>query len=68
MVHLPWVDIHVIQEPDHVDSANTSIQRPFTDAERKAIVDSAALHWELWDGFFTTLRNNAIARAAARAA
>ena len=21
MVHLPWVDIHVIQEPDHVDSA-----------------------------------------------
>lgn len=68
MVHLPWVDIHVIQEPDHVDSANTSIQRPFTDAERKSIVDSAALHWELWDGFFTMLRKNAADRARARAA
>ncbi|MFO0758567.1 MAG: iron-containing redox enzyme family protein [Byssovorax sp.] len=68
MIHLPWVDIHVVQEPDHVDCANVSIQRPFTDAERKAIVDSAALHWELWDGFFSQLCKNAMSRIQARAA
>ena len=34
--------------------------------ERKAIIDSAALHWKLWSGFFTALRNNATASAAAR--
>lgn len=61
--NLAWVNIHVVQEPDHVVSANESMKRRFTDAERRSIVDSAALHWELWDGFFTTLHRNATAGA-----
>jgi pyrroloquinoline quinone (PQQ) biosynthesis protein C len=52
---LPWVDIHVKQEPDHVDSANHSIQHSFTEKERRTIVESAALHWQLWSDFFSTL-------------
>jgi hypothetical protein len=67
MQQLPWVDIHVTQEPDHVDSANNSIERSFTAAERKVIVDSAALHWKLWNDFFSTLRKNAADRARASA-
>jgi pyrroloquinoline quinone (PQQ) biosynthesis protein C len=63
---LPWVDIHVKQEPDHVESANHSIEHSFTERERRAIVESAALHWQLWIDFFSALRNGARTAAAAR--
>lgn len=53
---LPWVDIHVLQEPDHVDQANEALEAGFSAEEVDAIVASAEEMWRLWTAFFDRLR------------
>ena len=53
---LPWVDIHILQEPDHVDQANEALEVGFSPAEVDAIVASAEEMWSLWIAFFNRLR------------
>ena len=53
---LPWVDIHILQEPDHVDQANEALEVEFSPAEVDAIVASAEEMWSLWIAFFNRLR------------
>jgi pyrroloquinoline quinone (PQQ) biosynthesis protein C len=53
---LPWVDIHILQEPDHVDQANEALEVEFSAAEVEAIVASAEEMWTLWIAFFNRLR------------
>jgi len=53
---LPWVDIHILQEPDHVDQANEALEVEFSAAEIEAIVASAEEMWTLWIAFFDRLR------------
>lgn len=53
---LPWVDIHILQEPDHVEQVNEAIEPDFTDAEVNQIVASAEEMWSLWIAFFDRLR------------
>lgn len=53
---LPWVDIHILQEPDHVDQANEALEVGFSPAEVDAIVASAEEMWTLWIAFFNRLR------------
>lgn len=50
-----WVDIHVLQEPDHVDSANEAMLSGFSAAEEAMITASAERMWQLWIGFFDAL-------------
>src|SRR6185503_10359283 len=42
---LPWVNIHVSQEPGHVDSANETLKPAFTDKEQREIVREAEQMW-----------------------
>jgi hypothetical protein len=56
MQDLPWVDIHILQEPDHVAQVNEAIEPDFTDAEIDQIVASAEEMWTLWINFFNRLR------------
>jgi pyrroloquinoline quinone (PQQ) biosynthesis protein C len=49
---LPWVDIHVKQEPDHVESSSRPLLPPFTEQERERIVGGARDLWTLWTGLF----------------
>lgn len=53
---LPWVDIHILQEPDHVDQANEALEVGFSPEEVDVIVASAEEMWTLWINFFNRLR------------
>ena len=52
---LPWVDIHVKQEPDHVDSANQTIGVSFTEDEKREVFANAEAMWRLWIDFFSDI-------------
>ena len=54
---LPWVNIHVSQEPGHVDSANATLQPAFTLEEQREIVRHAEQMWTLWIDFFRNIRS-----------
>ena len=53
---LPWVDIHVQQEPGHVESSNQTLLPPVTEADRTQIIQSAEQMWRLWASFFRSVR------------
>ncbi len=56
MKDLPWVDIHIQQEPDHVEQANEALEAGFNATEVDTIVASAEEMWRLWIAFFDRLR------------
>ena len=53
---LPWVNIHVSQEPGHVNSANETLKPAFTAEEQREIVKQAEQMWTLWIDFFKDIR------------
>ena len=57
---LPWVDIHVQQEPGHVKSSSQVLDQPgdqsFDQDEQHRIVTSAEEMWTLWKDFFMSIR------------
>jgi pyrroloquinoline quinone (PQQ) biosynthesis protein C len=52
---LEWVNIHVRQEPDHVEEADHTILRAFGADEEALVMDGAAEMWRLWVAFFDRL-------------
>jgi len=65
---LPWVDIHIQQEPDHVEQANEALEAGFTAAEVNQIVASAEEMWILWTAFFNRLRQVMFSEESSEAA
>lgn len=53
---LEWVNIHVAQEPGHVESSNQTLSPSFGDEERRRVVESAEEMWTLWTDFFKSIR------------
>jgi pyrroloquinoline quinone (PQQ) biosynthesis protein C len=53
---LPWVDIHVEQEPDHVESSRQALKPSFTAEEQRQIVESGGEMWRLWIDFFRGIK------------
>ena len=53
--NLPWVDIHVLQEPNHVDKAGDALQPELSSDDFEQVVASAEEMWRLWIGFFSEL-------------
>jgi hypothetical protein len=53
---LPWVTIHVKQEPEHVEYSNHALQPILTEDERRRVVSGAEEMWTLWLDFFVSLR------------
>jgi hypothetical protein len=53
---LPWVDIHVQQEPGHVESSSKTLMPTFTEADQTRIIQSAEQMWRLWANFFGSVR------------
>jgi hypothetical protein len=68
MQDLPWVDIHILQEPDHVAQVNEAIEPDFSAEEVNAIVTNAEEMWSLWIAFFDRLRAVMFGTADPRAA
>ena len=54
---LPWVNIHVSQEPGHVDSATKTLKPAFSAEEERVIVGEAEQMWMLWTDFFRNIRS-----------
>lgn len=54
---LPWVDIHVLQEPNHVDKAGDALQPELSSDDFDHVVASAEEVWRLWIAFFSELRH-----------
>ena len=52
---LPWVDIHVEQEPEHVVRANETVALDFNEAEEHALHSAAGSMWLHWIAFFDEL-------------
>lgn len=50
-----WVDIHVAQEPDHVDQATNALFSGLTPEQEQAVLDSAEVMWRRWTAFFDRL-------------
>jgi pyrroloquinoline quinone (PQQ) biosynthesis protein C len=62
---LEWVDIHVQQEPDHVEEAEHALLRGFDASDEAAVTRSAEEMWRLWIAFFDRLDREIFAHAAA---
>ena len=63
MKDLPWVDIHIQQEPDHVEQASGALEAGLSDEEVNAVEASAEEMWRLWIAFFDRLRAQMFADA-----
>ena len=53
---LPWVDIHISQEPNHVNKVTQTLAETFTAEELDVIVAAADAHWQDWCAFFEAIR------------
>jgi len=62
-IALPWVDIHVQQEPDHVREAHAALAFQFTETQSMQIVTTAQAAWDLWVGFFDSLHADVASHA-----
>lgn len=49
---LPWADIHIKQEPNHVNNVNNSIDISVSESDAIEMLKSAQLCWKLWVDFF----------------
>jgi pyrroloquinoline quinone (PQQ) biosynthesis protein C len=54
---LPWVDIHVAQEPEHVVQASVAVSTELTDLQTDEIVKEAETMWSLWVDFFSDIHD-----------
>lgn len=64
---LAWVDIHIQQEPGHVEQANEALEVGFSAADFDRIVASAEEMWRLWISFFDRLRQEMFTEAPVEA-
>lgn len=55
--NLPWVNIHVSQEPGHVSSATETLKAALTGEEQREILRHAEQMWALWIDFFRNIRS-----------
>jgi hypothetical protein len=53
--NLPWVEIHVIQEPDHVHKAGDALSSAISTEDCDHIVANAEEMWRLWMAFFSQI-------------
>src|SRR5436305_3372210 len=55
MKDLPWVDIHVLQEPHHVNEASNALEPDLSAEQYESVVANAEEMWRLWIAFFSEL-------------
>lgn len=53
---LPWVDIHVKEEPDHVESSSNTLRPTFAWDDQQVILQSAEQMWTQWINFFKGIK------------
>lgn len=61
---LPWVDVHVAQEPGHVESSTLTLDQALDHDEQQRVVTSAEEMWTLWTDFFKSIRQEILPRTS----
>lgn len=61
---LEWVDVHVAQEPDHVEQAGLSLPDDLSPEQREAVTTAADRIWILWGAFFDSLQRTCASGSA----
>jgi pyrroloquinoline quinone (PQQ) biosynthesis protein C len=68
---LPWVDIHVQQEPGHVESSSEALDQALDQSldqdEQHRVVTAAEEMWMLWTNFFKSIRQEILPQKAQEA-
>ena len=64
---LPWVDIHVEQEPEHVARATATMGAGLTEADEAAVLAGAEAVWTRWIAFFDELETAVFGAPVSRA-
>jgi hypothetical protein len=59
---LAWVDIHVAQEPGHVESSSETLNQSLDHDAQHRVVSSAEEMWTLWTDFFKSIREEILPR------
>jgi hypothetical protein len=59
--NLAWVNIHVLQEPNHVASSQQALEPEWDEAEQWQIIQSAEELWRLWINFFKSIHQEILA-------
>jgi hypothetical protein len=59
---LPWVEIHIAQEPGHVASSSQTLNQSLDEDEQQRVVTSAQEMWTLWIEFFKSIRQEILPR------
>lgn len=52
---LPWVDIHIKQEPGHSDSVDSAVRVNLTEEESVKVLAAASKMFQCWCNFFTDI-------------
>ena len=58
---LPWVDVHVAQEPGHVESSSRPLDQSLNEHAQHRVVAGAEEMWALWKDFFKSIRHEILA-------
>jgi hypothetical protein len=53
---LPWVDVHVAQEPGHIESSSRPLDQSLDENAQHRVVTNAEEMWMLWTDFFKAIR------------
>lgn len=64
---LEWVDIHIEQEPDHVEQADHTMLMSFNAQEEAKVMAGAEDVWRQWIGFFDRLQAEVFGQVTAAA-
>ncbi|HKP81193.1 MAG TPA: iron-containing redox enzyme family protein [Pyrinomonadaceae bacterium] len=59
---LQWVDVHVAQEPGHVESSSQTLDQSLDHDAQHRVVASAEEMWMLWTDFFKSIREEILPR------
>lgn len=54
--NLPWVNVHVQQEPGHVESSAQTLNPSFAEQEQRQVIENAEEMWSLWIDFFKSIK------------
>jgi len=52
---LPWVDIHVTQEPDHTDSVDGAVSNGYITQDYDKVITAADVMFNIWCDFFSQI-------------
>lgn len=55
VAEIPWVEIHALQEPDHIESARAAVGVELEPSEADRVAEAAMEMWRCWNEFYSAV-------------